>query len=74
MKNTVGSLTRLAGRTINDPDVKIEQEYVSAPLVDVSGTVGAEVSYMGKKEVFTAAQLCAMFLTRAKQTAAASHH
>lgn len=71
LKNTVGSLTRLAGRTINDPDVKIEQEYVSAPLIDISGTVGAEVSYMGKKEKFTAAQLCAMFLTKAKQTAAA---
>ncbi|KAK3699733.1 adenyl-nucleotide exchange factor sse1 [Vermiconidia calcicola] len=71
LKNTVGSLTRLAGRSINDPDVQIEQDYVSAPLVDVNGTVGAEVNYMGKKEKFTAVQLCAMFLTRAKQTAAA---
>ncbi|KAI7652900.1 Heat shock protein, partial [Hortaea werneckii] len=32
---------------------------------------GAEVNYLGKKEKFTAAQLCAMFLTRAKQTASA---
>ncbi|KAK5118780.1 Heat shock protein hsp88 [Meristemomyces frigidus] len=71
MKNTVGSLTRLAGRSINDPDVEIEQNFVSAPLVDVNGTVGAEVSYMGKKEKFTATQLAAMFLTRAKQTASA---
>ncbi|KAI7356549.1 Heat shock protein, partial [Hortaea werneckii] len=30
-----------------------------------------EVNYLGKKEKFTAAQLCAMFLTRAKQTASA---
>ena len=71
LKNTVGSLTRLAGRSIHDPDVQIEQDYVSSALVDVNGTVGAEVSYMGKKDKFTAAQLCAMFLTRAKQTAAA---
>ena len=71
LKNTVGSLTRLGGRSINDPDVQIEQEYVSAPLVDINGTVGAEVSYMGKKDKFTAVQMCAMFLTRAKQTAAA---
>ncbi|KAF2479616.1 heat shock protein 70 family [Neohortaea acidophila] len=71
LKNTVGSLTRLAGRSINDPDVKIEQQFVSAPLVDINGTVGAEVNYMGKKERFTAAQLCAMFLTRVKQTASA---
>jgi heat shock 70kDa protein 4 len=71
LKNTVGSLTRLGGRSIHDPDVQIEQEYVSAPLVDVNGTVGGEVSYMGKKDKFTAVQLCAMFLTRVKQTAAA---
>ena len=69
LKNTVGSLTRLGGRSINDPDVQIEQEYVSAPLVDVNGTVGAEVS--DKKDKFSAVQLNAMFLTRAKQTAAA---
>lgn len=71
LKNTVGSLTRLAGRSIHDPDVQIEQEFVSAPLVDINGQVGAEVTYMGKKERFTAAQLCAMFLTKAKQTASA---
>ncbi|KAI7462805.1 Heat shock protein [Hortaea werneckii] len=71
MKNTVASLTRLAGRSLQDPDVAIEQEYVSAPLVDVNGQVGAEVNYLGKKGKFTAAQLCAMFLTRAKQTATA---
>ncbi|KAK4554126.1 adenyl-nucleotide exchange factor sse1 [Recurvomyces mirabilis] len=71
MKNTVGSLTRLAGRSINDPDVQIEQEYVSAQLVDVNGQVGAEVNYSGKKERFSATQLCGMFLTRIRQTASA---
>ncbi|KAK3110367.1 adenyl-nucleotide exchange factor sse1 [Teratosphaeriaceae sp. CCFEE 6253] len=71
MKNTVGSLTRLAGRSINDPDVQIEQEYVSCPLVDINGQVGAEVNYLGRKEKFTAAQLCGMFLTKMRQTASA---
>ena len=71
LKNTVGSLTRLAGRSLKDPDVQIERDYVSAPLVDINGQVGAEVSYMGKKEQFTATQLCAMFLTKARQTASA---
>lgn len=71
MKNTVGSLTRLAGRSINDPDVKIEQEFVSAPLVDVNGQVGAEVTYLGKKEKFTATQMCGMFLTKIRQIASA---
>ncbi|XXG99258.1 hypothetical protein Hte_005595 [Hypoxylon texense] len=68
LKNTVSSLKRLAGRTINDPDVQIEQQFVSAPLVDVNGQVGAEVSYLGKKEKFSATQLTAMFLSKVKQT------
>ncbi|KAI1817494.1 heat shock protein Hsp88 [Poronia punctata] len=71
LKNTVGSLKRLAGRTLKDPDVQIEQQYVSAPLVDCNGLVGAEVSYQGKKEKFTSTQLVAMFLNKVKQTAAA---
>lgn len=71
LKNTVGSLTRLAGRSLKDPDVAIEQEHVSCKLVDINGQVGAEVQYLGKKEQFTATQLTSMFLTRAKQTASA---
>ncbi|KAI0478992.1 heat shock protein Hsp88 [Xylariaceae sp. FL0804] len=70
LKNTVGSLKRLAGRSIKDPDVQIEQQYVSAPLVDVGGQVGAEVNYMGKKEKFTATQLVGAFLSKIKQTTA----
>ncbi|KAF7189187.1 Heat shock protein hsp88 [Pseudocercospora fuligena] len=69
LKNTVGSLSRLAGRSLNDPDVQIEQEFVSAPLVEVNGQVGAEVSYMGQKQKFSATQLIAMFLTKARETA-----
>jgi heat shock 70kDa protein 4 len=64
-------LKRLAGRQLNDPDVQIEQEYVSAPLVDINGQVGAEVTYLGKKEKFTATQLVSMFLSKVKQTASA---
>ncbi|KAI2781148.1 heat shock protein Hsp88 [Daldinia loculata] len=69
LKNTVGSLKRLTGRSVNDPDVQIEQKYVSAPLVDVNGQVGAEVTYLGKKERFSATQLTAMFLNKIRQTA-----
>jgi heat shock protein 4 len=71
LKNTVGSLKRLAGRSLNDPDVEIEQQFVSAPLVDINGQVGAEVSYLGKKEKYTATQLVSMYLGKIKQTAAA---
>lgn len=44
---------------------------MSAPLVDVNGQVGAEVTYMGKKEKFTATQIVSMFLTKIKGTASA---
>ena len=71
LKNTVGSLKRLAGRALNDPDIQIERDYVSANLVDVHGQVGAEVSYLGKKETFTATQLVSMFLNKIKSTASA---
>lgn len=71
LKNTVSSLTRLAGRSLKDPDVQIEQDYISAPLVDVNGQVGVEVTYMGQKQQFTATQLVAMFLGKVKTTASA---
>lgn len=71
LKNTVGSLKRLAGRSINDPDIQIERDYVSAPLVDIKGQVGAEVTYIGKKEQFTATQLVSMFFNKVKATASA---
>lgn len=70
LKNTVGCLKRLAGRSFNAPDVQIEQQYMTAPLVDVNGQVGAEVTYLGNKEKFTATQLVAMYLSKIKQTAA----
>ncbi|EME47036.1 hypothetical protein DOTSEDRAFT_41556 [Dothistroma septosporum NZE10] len=69
LKNTVGSLTRLVGRSLQDPDVQIEQEFVSAPLCEVNGQVGAEVTYMGEKQKFSATQLVAMFLTKIRDTA-----
>jgi heat shock protein 4 len=69
LKNTVSSFTRLAGRQLNDPDVEEEKDFLSAPLVDVNGQVGSEVSYLGKKEKFTATQITAAYLTKIKQTA-----
>lgn len=71
LKNTVNSIKRLLGRSFNDPDIQIEQQYITAPLVDVNGQVGAEVSYLGNKEKFSAIQLVAMYLSKIKQTAAA---
>lgn len=59
----------MAGRSLKDPDVALEQDYVSAPLIDLNGQVGAEVTYLGKKERYTATQLVAMYLSKIKQTA-----
>jgi heat shock 70kDa protein 4 len=69
LKNSISSLKRLAGRTINDPEVAIEQQFITAPLVDVNGQVGAEVTYRGEKQKFTAVQLIAMYLGKIKDTA-----
>ncbi|KAJ5975900.1 Heat shock protein hsp88 [Penicillium waksmanii] len=68
LKNTIGSLKRLIGRSFNDPDVELEQRYNTAPICDVNGLAGVEVNYLGKKEKFTATQLVAMFLTKIKDT------
>lgn len=61
----------MAGREIHDHDVQIEKEFVSAKLVQMGTTVGAEVTYMGEKQQFTATQLCSMFLSKVKATASA---
>jgi heat shock protein 4 len=43
-RNTVGALVLLLGRTLNDPDVQeVEKKFQHATLIDVDGTVGAEV-------------------------------
>jgi len=62
-KNTVGSLKRLVGRTLNDSEVQeIEKKFMNATLVDFAGTVGVEVNYLGEKHTFSAVQLAAMYL------------
>ncbi len=56
---------------MSDPEMEIEQQYISSKLVDINGQVGAEVTYMGEKKQFTAVQLTAMFLSKVKATASA---
>lgn len=71
LKNTVGCLKRLAGRSAKDPDVEVEQQFITPAIIDVNGQAGVEVTYCGEKEKFSATQLIAMFLGKIKQTAAA---
>ncbi|KAK7040794.1 adenyl-nucleotide exchange factor sse1 [Paramarasmius palmivorus] len=70
-KNTIGSLKRLVGRTLNDPDVQdIEKKFINASLVDVQGTVGVEVTFLGEKQRFSATQLVGMYLGKLRDIAA----
>ncbi|OJA20978.1 hypothetical protein AZE42_11480 [Rhizopogon vesiculosus] len=69
-KNTLGSLKRLIGRTLQDPDVAVEKKFLNATLVDVGGTVGTEVTYRGEKHTFTATQLAAMYLGKLRDITA----
>lgn len=71
LKNTVGSLSRLAGRSLSDPDVEAEKQFLSVPLIEKDGQIGARVKFQGKDQEFTATQLIAMFLVKVKQTASA---
>lgn len=71
-RNTIGSLKRLVGRTLSDPEVQeIEKKFINASLVDVNGTVGAEMNYCGERHTFSATQLVAMYLGKLRDIASA---
>ncbi|EFP79754.1 adenyl-nucleotide exchange factor sse1 [Puccinia graminis f. sp. tritici] len=71
-RNTVGSLKRLIGRSVTDPDVaEIESKFLNAELVDAQGTVGVKVNYLGEEQVLSATQLYAALLGRLRDTAQA---
>ncbi|KAJ7049452.1 heat shock protein 70 family [Mycena amicta] len=71
-KNTVGSLKRLIGRTVNDPEIQeVEKKFLNATLVDVQGSVGVEVNYVGERQSFSATQLVAMYLGKLRDTTTA---
>ncbi|KAJ7176556.1 heat shock protein 70 family [Mycena filopes] len=70
-RNTIGSLKRLLGRTHADSEVQeIEKKFINATLVDVQGTVGVEVNYVGEKQTFSSTQLVAMYLGKLRDIAA----
>lgn len=66
-RNTVGSLKRLIGRTV--AEVSEEREYVTADLIDVNGTVGVKVNYLGEQQTFSATQVYAMYLGSLRESA-----
>ncbi|KAI9301477.1 heat shock protein 70 family [Cunninghamella echinulata] len=70
-KNTVGSLKRLAGRTLADPEIQEhEKQFIAAELADVDGQVGVKVNYLGEAQTFSNVQLIAMYLNKLKDITA----
>lgn len=69
-KNTIGSLKRLVGRTLQDKDVQeVEKKFINAELVDVQGEVGVKVRFANEQHVFSATQLMGMYLGKLRDTA-----
>ena len=70
-KNTVGSLKRLVGRTLTDPEVaEYEKKFINAELCDVNGQVGVSVNYLGERCQFTYTQLVGAYLGKLRDIAA----
>ncbi|RXW24318.1 hypothetical protein EST38_g1518 [Candolleomyces aberdarensis] len=69
-KNTIGSLQRCIGRTLNDPQIQnYEKKFINAKLVDVNGTVGTEVNYVGERQTFSYTQLVGMYFGKLRDIA-----
>ena len=70
-RNTIGSLKRLIGRTVSDPEVQnVEKTFTNVTLVDVNGTVGVEVKYLGQTQKFSATQLVGAYLGKLRDITA----
>lgn len=67
LKNTVTGLKRLLGLPTASPDLKVEQDYSTVPLVTKDGLTCAKVRYQGEQQEFTSLQLVAMYLNKLKQ-------
>ncbi|KAI9507914.1 heat shock protein [Russula earlei] len=69
-RNTVGSLKRLLGRTLHDVEIQqVEKGFTHVNLLDVDGSVGAQVNYLGEPTAFSATQLVGMYLGRLRDIA-----
>lgn len=70
-KNTVGSLKRLLGRSSNDPEIAdYEKKFINAQLIDIQGSVGVKVNFLGEPREFSYTQLVGMYLGALRDIAA----
>ncbi|KAH6906480.1 heat shock protein [Coprinopsis sp. MPI-PUGE-AT-0042] len=71
-KNTVGSLKRCLGRTLNDVQIQnYEKKFINAKLIDVNGTVGTEVMFQGERQQYSYTQLVGMYFGKLRDIAGA---
>lgn len=68
VKNTVGSLKRLIGRTAEDPEVDVEKDFNGSAIGAVKNETGVKVQYAGKSHEFTFTQLAGMYFSKLRQT------
>lgn len=68
IKNTVGGLKRLVGRSATDPDLETEKQFTAAKLTPVNDLAGIKVNYLAKPHEFNFTQLSAMFFNKLKST------
>ncbi|KAI9225962.1 MAG: heat shock protein 70 family, partial [Piptocephalis tieghemiana] len=75
LKNTVGSLKRLAGRTLSEDKElsEVEARFLTVALteVDQGAEVSVKVQYRGEPRTFTITQVIAMYFTKIKAITAA---
>jgi len=73
-RNTIGNLKRLIGRSLSDPEIEqYEKKFIMADLVDVKGSIGVNVNYLGEQTTFSATQLYGMYLGALREIAAKEH-
>lgn len=71
-KNTVGSLKRCLGRTLNDVQIQnYEKRFINAKLIDINGTVGTEVLFQGERQQYSYTQLVGMYFGKLRDIAGA---
>ena len=67
--NTVFGIKRLIGRRSNDPGAIADKKYWPYEVVDDNGRPKVRVEYKRREKKFTAEEICAMMLSRLKETA-----
>jgi molecular chaperone DnaK (HSP70) len=67
--NTIAMVKRYLGRSFNDAELKLEQQYNSVKVVNQHGKAAFEVEYDNKTIVLTPEQIAASMFNRLKRTA-----